>query len=103
MTPEIVFSSRAERQLDDLFESIEAASGYDRAKQFVASILAYCRGFGTFPERGLRRDDILPGARVVGFRRRVSIVFVVEPGRVVFLGIYYGGQDYETDLKDDGT
>jgi toxin ParE1/3/4 len=103
MTHAVILSDRAERQLDNLFETIEAESGRERAKQFTSSILAYCRGFSTFPERGLRRDDILPGARVVGFRRRVSIVFVVEPGSVVFLGIYYGGQDFESDLKEDST
>lgn len=103
MTLEIILSSRAERQLEKLFETIEAESGFVRAQQFTASIVAHCRGFSTFPERGLRRDDILPGARVVGFRRRVSIVFVVEPQRIVFVGIYYGGQDFESDLKDDGS
>lgn len=101
MNFEIIFSKRAERQLDELFQTIDAESGVDRAKRFVGSIVDYCRGFSTFPERGRRRDDILPRMRVVGFRRRASIVFAVEASRVVVIGIYYGGQDFESDLKSD--
>lgn len=97
----IVLSPRAEQQLDDLFEMIEAVSGLERATQFVGSIVAYCHGFDTFPQRGSRRDDIRPGIRIVGFRRRVSIAFIVEGDSVVFLGIYYGGQDFEANLKGD--
>lgn len=101
MTFEIILSERAQRQLDELFQTIEAESGIDRAKHFVESIVRYCNGFSTFPERGRRRDDLLPGMRVVGFRRRASIAFVVETKSVVFIGIYYGGRDFESDLKDD--
>lgn len=100
MTFRIIFSPHAEQRLDDLFEMIEAQSGFDRASQFVGSIVAYCHGFNMFPERGSRRDDIRSGTRIVGFHRRVSIAFAVEEDSVIFLGIHYGGQDFEADLKD---
>jgi toxin ParE1/3/4 len=97
---EVSFSARAEQQLDDLLELIASDSGLERAEKFVGSIVSYCQGFRIFPERGTRRDDIRPGMRVVGFRRRASIVFTVEGNAVVFLAIYYGGQDFEADLRE---
>jgi len=37
--------------------------------------------------------------RTLGFRRRVTIAYVVEPAQVLVLGVYYGGQDFETILR----
>lgn len=71
------------------------------AAKFISSIIDYCDGFKTFPERGHLRDDLRTGLRVIGFRRRVTIAFVVEGTSVIILGIYYGGQDYETNFVDD--
>ena len=47
------------------------------------------------------RDDLLPRLRTVGFRRRVTIAFVVEPAQVLVVGIAYGGQDFEAILRED--
>lgn len=90
----IVFHPGAIRELADLHDFIAEASGVRRADSFVGSIRDYCLGFETFPERGLRRDDISAGLRVVGFRRRVSIAFRVDEERVTILGVYYGGRDF---------
>lgn len=100
MTYKVSFSARAEQQLDDLLELIASQSGLERAEKFVGSIVAYCLGFNIFPERGTRRDDVRPGMRIVGFRRLASIVFTVEDDNVVFLSIYYGGQDFDADLQE---
>jgi plasmid stabilization system protein ParE len=54
-----------------------------------------------FPERGTRRDDVFPGLRVLGYRRRVSVTFTVEPEGVVIQGVFYGGQDFEALLKEE--
>jgi plasmid stabilization system protein ParE len=54
----------------------------------------------TFPERGTRRDDLLPGLRTIGFERRVTIAFVVTPDTVLIEGIYYGGQDFEAAIRE---
>lgn len=100
MTREVRFSRLAERQLDRLFAYIETQSGVRRAEGFVSSIVEYCHGLARFPERGARRDDIRPGLRIVGFRRRVVIAFTVEPERVAIIGVYYGGQDFGTRLRE---
>lgn len=54
-----------------------------------------------FPERGVRRDDIRPGLRTVGYRRRVTLAFEVTNDLVSIFGVYYGGQDFEADLESD--
>ena len=99
----IELSPGAEQQLEDLFRMISLESGFERARNFVGSIVTYCKGFDTFPARGAMRDDIRPGIRIVGFKRRVSIAFTIEGDTVVFLGIFYGGQDFEAALRDKAT
>ena len=56
--------------------------------------------------RGTQRDDLLPGLRVTGFERRVTIAFIVSEAAVLIEGIFYGGRDIEAifrerDEKDD--
>ena len=41
------------------------------------------------------------GLRTMGFRRCVTIAFVVEPAEVMVVGIFYHGQDFEAVLKDE--
>ena len=47
------------------------------------------------------RDDIRPGLRITNYRGRVAIAFDVSGEQVSILGIFYGGQDYESILRDD--
>jgi toxin ParE1/3/4 len=90
----IVFHRAAIAELAELHNFIAETSGARRADSFVGAIRDYCLGFEIFPERGLLRNDISKGLRVVGFRRRVSIAFRVDGERVMILGIYYGGRDF---------
>jgi toxin ParE1/3/4 len=36
--------------------------------------------------------------RIIGFERRITIAFVVEPERVVILRLFYAGRDWENLL-----
>ncbi len=56
----------------------------------------FCLGLGSAPQRGRRRDDLRPGVRVVGFKRKVSVYFKVESNTVFILGILYGGRTFES-------
>lgn len=96
----VVFTRHAEDQLDSLYNYVEAQSGVARAEAFIDRIVAYCRDLAPFPERGVRRDDLRAGIRILGYRRRLSVAFIVEPQAVVILGVYYGGQDYEADFRE---
>lgn len=97
MTRNVVYSPRARQHLTDLYLWIAEQSGYpDRAEGYVSAIFDYCDGLAEFPMIGLARDDLRPGIRTIGSRRRVVIAFAVHEERVEVHGVYYGGQDYET-------
>jgi toxin ParE1/3/4 len=100
MPHRVLFHPAAWRELIDIHDYIAAQAGPARAAKFAGEIRDYCLGLADVPERGTRRDDIAPGARLVGFRRRVSIVFKVDDATVTIVGIYYGGRNI-APLPDD--
>ena len=53
------------------------------------------------PLAGVARDDIRRGLRTTFFRRRVVIAYSVGAKAVTVLAIFYGGQDYESLLRED--
>lgn len=101
MKRRVVFSPRAERQLDELYRYIADASGEARAETYVGSLVAQCEALQDFSERGTPRFDIRPGMRTIGFKRQATIVYAVEGGTVAILGVFYGGQDFERKLAED--
>jgi toxin ParE1/3/4 len=97
----VVFHPRARRDLEELYDYIAEQGSPRQGGAFIDRIKTYCLDFSTFPERGMRRDDIAPGIRVVGFRRRVSITFSVTDREVWILGIYYGGRNFGPPSLDE--
>ena len=96
MTKSVVYSPRAKQQLTDLYLWIAQQSGYpERAQRYIFAILDFCDNLPEFPMIGIARDDLRPGLRTIGFRRRIVIAFAVNETTVAIHGIYYGGQDYE--------
>ena len=53
------------------------------------------------PHRGNMRDDLRPGLRITNYKKRTVIAFDVDAGQVSTIGMFHGGQDYETILQDD--
>lgn len=102
MSHRVIFSPRAEAQLVKLHQDIGDRSAPRIGERYTAAIVQYCLAFSTFPHRGTRRDEIRTGLRTVGYRRRVTIAFEVADDTVTILGVYYGGQDHEADLQDEG-
>lgn len=98
MIYKVVMSARANRRLYRIYDYIAGEASSETAERFVAAIQAYCFGLANFPKRGAPRDDISPGLRIVGFRRRVAIAFFVEHDEVIVSDIFYGGEDYESAL-----
>ncbi len=96
---EVIFSSRARRQLLELYDYIETLSYPTRAKKYVDGLVESCNRLGILPRRGTRRNDILPGLRITHFRKRTVIAFVVLENRVEILGIFHGGRNYATILR----
>ena len=99
---QVILTPLAERQIDKLHEYITEHASEERADGYVSRIVDYCNGLVPFPERGTKRDDILPGLRVTGFERRVTIAFIVTADAVLIEGIFYGGQDFEAAFRDPG-
>lgn len=103
MTFTVGFSASAKTDLFAIYNYIADRAGAEIALRFVESIEAYCLGFATMPERGTKRDELRPGLRTVGFKRRATILFEVDrdPRRVVIHGVYYGGRSVE-GLEENG-
>jgi plasmid stabilization system protein ParE len=101
MTLSVAFDPQAQHDLDDIFEYIADHASVATARAFTGRLEAYCLGFETFPERGTRRDDIRPGLRTVGFRRKATVAFTIKEDRVVILRILYGGRNVDAFLDRD--
>lgn len=96
----IAFAREAKTQLGALYDYIAAAASPEIAQRYTDAIVEKCQSLNSFPKRGSRRDDLQPGVRTLDFRRRVTIAYLVEPGEVTILGIFYAGQDFEALLRD---
>lgn len=97
----VVFRREALVQLDELYDYVAMDRSPVVAADLVDSIVAFCEDLAPFPLRGIARDDIRPGLRTIGFRRRAVVAFVVRDDAVVIVGVFYGGRDYEPVLRDD--
>lgn len=94
----VVFGRLAIKRLDELYDYIAGASSPVIAISYLRRIRRVCLSLAEFPERGHRRDDILPGLRVMGFERRVTIAFRVSGQQVEIVTVAYGGRDFVREL-----
>ncbi len=90
------FTPEAQADLLELYDYIAEHSSPARAFRFIERIEQWCNGLECFPERGVQRNDIRPGMRVVGFKRRVSIAFHLTSDTVTIIRILYAGRDIAT-------
>ena len=97
----VVFAPEAEEQLAELYRYIAAQGAPLNALRYTEAIVAYCEGLTTVPHRGTRRDDLRPGLRMTNYEGRAGIAFAVDDAAMIvtILGVYYGGQDYESILS----
>lgn len=102
MTHKVVFSASAEADLFAIYDYIAERAGAEIALRFVESIETYCLGFAHMPERGTKRDELRPGLRTIGFRRRATILFEIDRAkrRVLIHGVYYAGRSLEDILGE---
>ena len=101
MALKVFFRPQAEADLLALYRYIAEASGMVNAGNYIDRIEVACMSLGTFPNRGTRRDDLIPGLRTVAFERRVTIAYRVLKTRLEIVPIAYAGRDYESDLRTD--
>lgn len=101
MNHRVVFSREALEQVAELYRYIAEAASPDVAAQYTEAIVSYCESLRTFPLRGTQRDDVRPGLRITNYKKRTVIAFNVDADVVSIVGVFYGGQDHETILRDD--
>mgnify|MGYP003384293044 CR=1 FL=1 len=92
MSRRVILHPEAVRDLSELYLYIAGEGRPLAAKSYIDRVVAYCENLSTFPQRGASRPDLGPGARVVGFERRVSIIFAIRGDDVVIGGIAYAGR-----------
>ncbi len=103
MSHSVIFSPEALEQLVELFQFIAHSGSPVIATGYTEAIVSYCEGLATFPHRGTKRDDVRPGLRMTNYKKRTVIAFEMGDKSVTILGIFYGGQDYESILDDSST
>lgn len=94
----VIFTPEARDDLFHLYDWIAGAASPDLALAYVERIEKFCLGLDFASERGHRRDDIRPGLRITGFERRVTIAFIVDDEKASILRLFYGGQDWESEI-----
>jgi plasmid stabilization system protein ParE len=101
MNWKVQFAPEALGQLQELEERIARVGAPITAERYVDSIVDFCMSLQTFAARGVARDDLLPGLRITHFRKRAIIAYLLDDETVSILGVFYGGQDYETVLGSE--
>jgi toxin ParE1/3/4 len=95
----VIFSPEAEADLVELYDYIANEAGPDRAIGYIERIEKSCLSLERVSERGTKRDDLRPGLRIMGFERRITIAFHVEPATVTVDRILYGGRELGRALR----
>jgi toxin ParE1/3/4 len=103
MTFSVVFSPEAQERFVALYQYISEQGAPINAERYTNAIIDFCGSFATFPMREMKRDDIRQGLRVTNYRGSTIIAFAVDDKNkaVSIVGIYYGGQDFESMLVQD--
>lgn len=101
MGHKVLFRPPARKDLRHLYDYIERDSPAN-ATRYVDQIEAYYMTLAEFPERGMRRDDLRNGIRIIGFRRRVHISFTITSEGVEIVRILYGGRDLGHAFDEGG-
>ncbi|MGF6638258.1 type II toxin-antitoxin system RelE/ParE family toxin [Paraburkholderia sp. MM6662-R1] len=100
MNYRVQFAPEARDQLEDIERFIREAGSPITAAQYVDAIVSFCLRLQTFPERGVPRDDLLPGLRVTHYRQRAVIAYLVDHEVVSIVGVFYGGRAWEPSFAD---
>jgi toxin ParE1/3/4 len=98
MSYSVIFTPEAQEQLLTIYRYLAANASPSTAERYTGAILDYCDGLAMFPERSALRDDIRPGLRLTNYKGRTVIAYVINGEMVEIIGVFYGGQDYETSL-----
>jgi plasmid stabilization system protein ParE len=93
----LVFSRRALADLDAIYDWVAENAGRKIADRYTERLRAFSVRLTHYPMRAELRDDILPGVRLIGFEKSVTLVFIVDDDRdeVRILRLLYRGLQIE--------
>ncbi|CAN7202522.1 type II toxin-antitoxin system RelE/ParE family toxin [Rhizobium rhizogenes] len=92
----VVFDVDARADLAELYEYLLPEAGERIARDYIDRLTA----FETFPERRMRREDISPGLRAVGYRNRATIAFRIKDNTVTIMRIFHGGREIRLTAEE---
>ena len=103
MPYEIIFDRAARQDLRAIFDYIHERAGRRIAERDVTRLYDRCLTLRDFPELDTRREDLRAGLRTLGYRRRATVLFQVDHAhrKVIILGVYFGGRDFETAFREE--
>ena len=90
---QVDFSTRAERDLENILELVWARDGLSPAIEFTDRLTRFALDLGDTPHIGTRRPERGTGVRSIGYRRQATLLFREKNGRLQILRLVYGGQD----------
>lgn len=93
----IVLLDSAYEDLGRLDDWLSEVASEIVAQRFVDKILARLQSLEDAGSRGTVRTE-LPGLRVIGLFRNITIAFVVGDNSVVVHRVIYGGQNWQSAL-----
>jgi toxin ParE1/3/4 len=94
----VIIGPDARADLVHLYDWLADAASLSVAIAYIDRIERHLQSFDLAPERGIARDDIRPGLRVVGFERRVTIAFRPTSEEVTILRVFYAGRNWQSDF-----
>ena len=96
------YRSNARDDLDSLYDWIVDNQGSTIiADRYLARLDQFIQNLIIFPQRGTRRDDLSPGLRIIGFERRVALVFKIVDDTIQIVRVFYGGRDLAALLNEN--
>jgi len=94
----VVLTPDAEADLEEIADLIAEASGYpQRALDYMRALRRQTERLRDAPMRGIRRDDLREGLRIVAVDKRCVIAFDIDDDSAIVrvLNYFYGGRDYD--------
>lgn len=64
-------------------------------------MITFIESLETFLERGSVRESVIPGLRIIGYRRSVSVAFSVRDGDIFISGVFARGRDISDELLEE--
>jgi toxin ParE1/3/4 len=100
LTYTVSYGPAARADMLKIYDYIAEHSSTERALRYLQRIEATCETLKTFPERGTRRDAIKKGTRIIGFEKRVAIVYSVGKRKITVARVLYGGRHLKRAVKN---